>query len=59
MRRGGAIADLEACRDRVKTDPRDAASLARLHRAGELTAVWVPDVGQRWNPPLPENREKI
>ena len=22
---------------------RDAVSLARLHRAGELTAVWVPD----------------
>ena len=32
-------------RDRVKTDRRDAASLARLHRAGELTAVWVPDAG--------------
>src|SRR6266446_7030744 len=31
--------------DRVKTDRRDAASLARLHRAGELTAVWVPDTG--------------
>ena len=29
--------------DRVKTDRRDAASLARLQRAGELTAVWVPD----------------
>jgi transposase len=29
--------------DRVKTDRRDAASLARLHRAGELTPVWVPD----------------
>jgi transposase len=29
--------------DRVKTDRRDAASLARLHRAGELTAVWIPD----------------
>jgi len=29
--------------DRVKTDRRDAASLARLHRAGELMAVWVPD----------------
>jgi transposase len=25
--------------DRVKTDRRDAASLAKLHRAGELTAV--------------------
>jgi transposase len=29
--------------DRVKTDRRDAAKLARCHRAGELTAVWVPD----------------
>ena len=29
--------------DRVKTDRRDAASLVKLHRAGELTAVWVPD----------------
>ena len=29
--------------DRVKTDRRDATMLARLHRAGELTSVWVPD----------------
>jgi transposase len=29
--------------DRVKTNRRDAESLARLLRAGELTAVWVPD----------------
>jgi transposase len=29
--------------DRVKTDRRDAEKLARNHRAGELTAVWVPD----------------
>ena len=29
--------------ERVKTDRRDAITLARLHRAGELTAVWVPD----------------
>ena len=29
--------------DRVKTNRRDAQSLARLLRAGELTAVWVPD----------------
>jgi transposase len=28
---------------RVKTNRRDAVTLARLHRAGELTAVWVPD----------------
>ncbi len=29
--------------DRVKTDRRDAVSLARLLRAGELTPIWVPD----------------
>jgi transposase len=29
--------------DRVKTNRRDAITLARLLRAGELTAVWVPD----------------
>jgi transposase len=29
--------------DRIKTDRRDAANLARLYRAGELTPVWVPD----------------
>ena len=28
--------------DRVKTDRRDASRLARLHRAGELTAIRVP-----------------
>jgi transposase len=29
--------------DRIKTDRRDAITLARLHRAGELHPVWVPD----------------
>ena len=29
--------------DRVKIDRGDALTLAKLHRAGELTAVWVPD----------------
>jgi transposase len=29
--------------DRVKNDHRDAVALARLARAGELTAIWVPD----------------
>ena len=29
--------------DRVKTDRRDALKLARCHRNGDLTAVWVPD----------------
>jgi transposase len=27
----------------VKNDRRDALELARLHRAGDLTAIWVPD----------------
>jgi transposase len=31
--------------DRVKTDRRDAVKLARCHRGGDLTAVWVPDAG--------------
>ena len=29
--------------DRIKTDRRDALSLAALLRAGQLTAIWVPD----------------
>jgi transposase len=28
--------------DKIKTDRRDALNLARLHRSGELTAVYVP-----------------
>jgi transposase len=31
--------------DRLKTNLRDALSLTKLHRAGKLTPVWVPDVG--------------
>ena len=29
--------------ERVKTNRRDPLTLARLHRAGELTRIWVPD----------------
>jgi transposase len=29
--------------DRIKNDTRDAVTLARMLRAGELTSVWVPD----------------
>lgn len=29
--------------DHIKTDKRDATMLAKMHRAGELTSVWVPD----------------
>ena len=28
---------------RIKNDNRDAIALARLHRAGELTPIYVPD----------------
>jgi len=31
--------------ERLKTDRRDAVKLARLARAGELTAIYVPDEG--------------
>ena len=29
--------------DRIKTDRRESLSLARLHRAGELRAIYVPE----------------
>ena len=29
--------------ERIKTNRRDAVTLVRLHRAGELTGVWTPD----------------
>jgi len=29
--------------DKVKTDRRDAMMLAQTLRAGQLTAVWIPD----------------
>jgi transposase len=32
--------------ERIKTDRRDALKLARALRAGDLTAVWVPDAEQ-------------
>ncbi len=32
--------------ERVKTDRRDAVTLASLFRSGELTWVWVPDEEQ-------------
>jgi transposase len=29
--------------DRVKTDRRDPMTLAKLHRAGDLTRIWITD----------------
>ena len=45
--------------DRVKTDRRDAMSLARLSRAGALTAVWVPDQEQEAMRDLVRAREDM
>lgn len=45
--------------DRIKTDRRDALSLARLHRAGELTPVWVPDQDQEAMRDLTRAREDL
>jgi len=45
--------------DRVKTDRRDAVTLARLHRAGELTPVWVPGPDQESVRDLTRAREDM
>lgn len=44
---------------RVKTDKRDAISLASLSRSGELTAVWVPEPEQEAMRDLTRAREDI
>lgn len=43
--------------DRVKTDRRDAEKLARSYRAGDLTAVWVPDAAHEALRDLVRTRE--
>lgn len=45
--------------ERLKTDRRDALMLARLHRAGELTKVWVPDEAQEAMRDLTRAREDL
>ena len=45
--------------DRVKTDRRDALTLARLHRSGDLTAVWVPGLEQEAMRDLTRAREDM
>src|SRR6185437_11308501 len=40
---GGVSASATKAGDRIKTDRRDALMLAKLHRAGELTPIWIPD----------------
>jgi transposase len=36
---------------RQKTNRRDAEQLARLHRAGELTAIYIPDAADEASGP--------
>ena len=43
--------------DPVKTDRRDAEMLAAAHRAGTLTAVWMPDVDHEAMRDLVRSRE--
>lgn len=45
--------------DRVKTDRLDATTLTCLHRAGELTPVWVPDKEQEAMRDLSRAREDM
>lgn len=45
--------------ERIKTDRRDAIKLARLHRSGDLTSVWVPDKEQEAVRDLVRCREDI
>ncbi len=43
--------------DRIKNDRRDALNLAKLHRSGELTAVYVPTVEDEAMRDLTRGRE--
>jgi transposase len=43
--------------DRIKNDRRDALNLARLHRSGDLTAVYVPKVEDEAMRDLTRGRE--
>jgi len=45
--------------DRVKTNRRDAVTLAKLLRAGELTAAWVPDAVHEAIRDLTRSREAV
>lgn len=45
--------------DRIKTDRRDATNLARLHRSGELTSVYVPREEDEAMRDLTRGREDI
>jgi transposase len=45
--------------NRIKNDRRDAQMLARLHRAGELTSVYIPSVEDEAMRDLTRSREDV
>jgi transposase len=45
--------------ERIKTDTRDAIKLARLARAGELTAIYVPEAADEALRDLVRAREDV
>ena len=45
------------CGDRIKNDRRDALNLARLHRSGELTPIYVPSAEDESMRDLTRGRE--
>lgn len=45
--------------DHIKTDKRDATTLAKMHRAGELTSVWIPDASHEAVRDLVRARETV
>jgi hypothetical protein len=62
MRKSTLFVGLDEAKDTIavavaEPDRRDAATLARLHRAGELTAVWVPDTESEAMRDLTRSRE--
>ena len=59
MCRGGAELFPVKAGDRVKTDRRDAVKLARCHRGGDLTAVWVPNASAEALRDLIRAREEV
>ncbi len=44
--------------NRIKNDRRDAQMLARLHRAGELTNIYVPSIEEEAMRDLTRAREE-
>src|SRR5699024_10202195 len=59
LHRGCARPDPAQSHGSGQNRPADALTLARLHRAGELTPVWVPDTEQEAMRDLTRAREDL